>query len=464
MHLEHGAAWLHDPNSLPHSELHQDRFDRHPESVDVARRGASFLKNSALVALAPFALIGLQHTFRTSALHTAGGEHGPTPPASDPEFPRWIDRFTRASFDSGNQIEILRNGDETFPRLWADLTAAEHSIDFQTYYAESGQAAARTCAILAAKARAGVSVRVLYDPVGCRGLDGTYLEALRQGGAEVHVLRPLRISDLDRINHRVHSRVVVIDDGIGYTGDFGISDKWLGDGRTGGSWRSTNARFRGPALRQHSAVFETFWAEVTGNLIVEDGGFADSASSPGHHAGLLHSSPGVGSTAAERVWALTLAGARETCFIATGYFAPTATQVGSLAEAARRGVDVRILTASVRHTDAPPAYWAGRSCYDVLLQVGVRIYEYQPSMMHAKSWVVDGTWCSIGALNLDNRSVALNDEVALMVHDRELGTALSSMFMEDLAHSREVTRADLDRSRWTERARAWGARQINPLL
>ena len=422
------------------------------------------LATGVLMTLAPFALIGLQRTFRTSAPHclSEGDETHPSP--SDPTFPEWVERLTRAQFRPNNEVQILCNGDETYPRLWSDLEAAERSIEFQIYYAESGCVADRTFAILEKKARAGVRVRFLYDPVGCRGLDRRYVDALRSASVRAYPLRSLHLNNADRFNHRTHPRIVLIDGSLGYTGDFGLSDKWLGDGQSSGSWRSTNARFRGPALREHAAAFATLWTEATGELIAGEGLSVGPAIAGGEHAALLHTSPSVGSTPAERVWALTLATARETCYIASGYFAPTAGQARLLCAAARRGVDVRVLTASARHSDVPPAYWAGRGCYRELLEAGVKVFEYEPSMMHAKSWVADGIWCSVGALNLDNRSVALNDEVALMVHDAAFASRLTEIFRDDLKRARRITREELEQSGWRERTKAWGARQISALL
>lgn len=422
------------------------------------------LLGATLLSLAPFAALGVQRTFRKATIHRVEGEGTDPPAASDPGFPDWVERFTGARFRGGNEVEILCDGDETFPRLWSDLEGAERFIHFQTYFAESGRAAGVTFGLLQRKARAGVKVRFLYDPVGCRGLAEGDLDALRRAGVEAHPLRPFGIGNLDRANHRVHSRVVLVDGSVGYTGDFGISDRWLGDGRSRGSWRSTNARFVGPALREHAAAFAILWAETTGVMLASEGISADPAPGAEMRAALLHSIPGVGSTAAQRLWALTAEGARRSCYIASGYFAPTVGQEQSLVEAARRGVDVRILNAAPEHTDVPAAYWAGRSRYAALLDAGVRLYEYRPSMMHAKFWVVDGVWSSIGALNLDNRSVSLNDEVALMIHDRGLAGRLTGDFMVDLTYARRILPEDLERSGWRERAAAWVAARINPLL
>lgn len=463
--MSHGSTGARQPGDAEQDFSGRDERGRsvaHGAQRDT-RPPVHPLLGGIFLSLAPFALIGLQRTFRTSPHHSLP-EGGRRPSAADPDFPEWVEHLTRAVFRPGNAVEVLCNGEGTFPRLWSDLEGAQRSIDFQVYYAESGVVADRTFGILEQKARAGLRVRFLYDPAGFRGLSGDYLQALRDAGAGVYPQRPLHLAELYRANHRAHARIVLIDGRIGYTGDFGISDRWLGDGHSAKSWRSTNARFFGPALREHAAAFAVLWAEATGELDRGEGLSADPVHTGGKRAALLHTSPGAVRTPAERLWALTIGAARETCYIASGYFAPNDAQMRLLVSAAQRGVDVRVLTASARHADVPPAYWAGWSRYPELLRAGVCVHEYQPSMMHAKSWVVDGVWCSVGALNLDNRSVTLNDEVALLLHDAGVGEHLTRLFHGDLARSRRITLADVESGGWWDQARAWGARRISHLL
>jgi len=181
------------------------------------------------------------------------------------------------------------------------------------------------------------------------------------------------------------------------------------------------------------------------------------------YAGLLYTAPTLGSTAAERFFALSIAAARRTLFITTAYFAPDRNFVDLLAAAAQRGVDVRILTAGPR-TDVNVVRLAGRGWYETLLGSGVRIYEWQPTTLHAKTFVVDGEWSTVGSMNFDNRSMALNDEATLMVLDRKLGVEMDRMFLDDLRHSQEITREAFRARSWFERIAERGANWLTRLL
>jgi len=248
---------------------------------------------------------------------------------------------------------------------------------------------------------------------------GTVSAALRAAGVEVVAFRPLRISMLNVAQNRSHVRAIVIDGRIGWTGGFGIDDKWLGDGRSNGGWRDTNVRFEGPAVRQLEAAFAAAWTEATGELLT--GRITVPVARDGAvRAGLVYAPPTLGSTVAERFLALSVAAARKTLYITNPYFAPEDNFVDLLAAAARRGVDVRLLLSGPR-TDIRLARRAARARYDRLLAAGVRVFEWQPTALHAKTFVVDELWSSVGTMNFDNRSLVLNEEVTLMVLDPAFG-------------------------------------------
>jgi len=180
-------------------------------------------------------------------------------------------------------------------------------------------------------------------------------------------------------------------------------------------------------------------------------------------AGLLYTAPTMGSTAAERFFAVSIAGARKTLYITNSYFAPGRPFVELLGDAARRGVDVRILTAGPM-TDVKVVRWAGRSWYDTLLTAGVRIYEWQPTVLHAKTFVVDGQWVTIGSMNFDNRSLALNDEATLMVLDPAVGQRMDQVFLDDLRYSDEITLANFRKRSPVERVAERASNLIGRLL
>jgi cardiolipin synthase len=410
------------------------------------------------------ALIGFLHLTRGTAVRHVRGVATDGVPigVSEPQFPLIVTMMTGAGLSEGNRVEVTSNGDETYERLWADLRSARQSITLQLYYGAPGRMADTLGRILVDRARAGVRVFVLYDAFGTVDIPAGQREALRAAGISVEPFRPIRLSTLHLAQHRSHVRGIVIDSRIGWTGGFGIDDKWFGDGRTNGSWRETNVRFEGPAVRQLQAAFAAAWVEATGVLFTGRATL-DPKENGVVAAGLLHTSPTLGTTSAERFYALSIAGARKTLYITNSYFAPDRSFVQLLTVAAKRGVDVRILTAGPR-TDVKIVRWAGRAWYDTLLGAGVRIYEWQPTTLHAKTFVIDGQWSTVGSMNFDNRSMALNDESTLMVLDRAIGEEMSRHFLSDLQHAEEITISPFRRRSWFERIMERGAQLITRLL
>ncbi len=399
------------------------------------------------IPLALLAIVGLPHLFRSPLVRTViTHEPGVEPPGvTSLTFGPVFALLTGAPLTAGNTVQVLANGEATFPSLWRDLRAARRSITVQMYYAGPGAVVDTATRILAERARAGVAVHFMYDAFGAKDLPTRNLEALRSAGVRVAEFRPLRWYALDRASHRSHVRGIIIDGAIGYTGGFGFDDKWLGAGRRPGEWRETNARFTGPAVAQLQTAFIAQWAEATGQLLTGerflpfDGAPAATAAgaAAGIEAAVVYSPPLTGSTTAERLFALSIASARSRLYIANAYLVPDANFVQLLVAAARRGVDVRILTNSAQ-SDVKITWLAGRTRYETLLAAGVRIYEYRPTTIHAKVFVVDGAWSSVGTMNLDNRSLAYNDEVALVALDRSLGAILESRFLEDLDFADEI--------------------------
>ncbi|MGI8508100.1 MAG: phospholipase D-like domain-containing protein [Gemmatimonadaceae bacterium] len=396
-------------------------------------------------------LIGVLDVVRGTPVHTVGraGDKTGCPAIGDPFFREAIELFTGTKLEPGHAVEIFMNGDETYPRLWADLRAAQSSITLQLYYCNKGRMADMVHEILSERARAGVQVYFLYDAFGT-SLSSEYFDTLRQAGVSTEKFRPLSWKSMQKAQHRAHIRVIVIDGKVGYTGGFGIDDKWFGDGRQKDQWRDTNVRFTGPAVRQLQATFVVCWAEVSGRLLTSDLLFPPDSRPPEHVApdvappqgggmlaAVLHASPTIGSTSAERFFALSIAAARQRLYISNSYFVPDEAFRNLMCDAAKRGVDVRILTTS-SNTDVKSTWYAGRARYKGLLAAGVRIFEYQPVMMHAKTIVVDGGWMSAGSMNADNRSMSFNEESNLVVLDRTAAEYMEQLFMNDLQYSEEI--------------------------
>jgi cardiolipin synthase len=282
---------------------------------------------------------------------------------------------------------------------------------------------------------------------------------------EVAFLRPLHWYTLQKAAERSHVRVVVVDGRVGYTGGFGLADYWLGNGHAENEWRESNARFQGSSVAQLQAMFASGWAEATGQLITgavffPPQSFADVGPV---RAAILASVPTTGSTPAERFMALSITGARRTLYITNSYFVPDDDFRKLLVRAARAGVDVRVLTAGDK-SDVKTTVYAGRARYPELLVGGVRIYEYLPTMMHAKTFVVDGIWSTIGSLNFDNRSLVFNNESNIVALDERVGASLDSLFMDDLRYSKEIKLPEFERRSLGEKLLEWGADLLQRLL
>lgn len=413
-----------------------------------------------LLVFALFALVGVLAVTRGTPVRMvlAGGAHGPPAPG-DSLFARSMELYTGTHIDPGNRVEQVMNG-SAYPRMYADLHAARQTITMQMYYSLPGKVADSVKTILSERARAGVRVLLVLDAFGSQHLVGGWTDSLERAGVEVALLRRLHWYTIHQATDRSHVRVVVVDGRIGYTGGFGIADYWLGDGHHEEQWRESNIRFEGPTVMQLQAAFATAWAESTGELLTGPLFFPKETftSAPGTtHAGLLFTSPTTGSTPAERFLALSIVGARKRLWITNSYFVPDDDFRAMLERAAKRGIDVRILTVSGK-TDVKTTWYAGRHRYEELLRSGVRIYEYQPTMIHSKSIVVDGLWSSVGSMNFDNRSLAFNNESNLVVLDSAFGAQMDSTFLDDLRYAKEITLPEFSRrSAWSKLVEALAA-------
>lgn len=419
-----------------------------------------------LVAI--LALVGLLSITRdTPVSFVLPVEPDDRPPAiGEPEFARTMELFTGLHLEPGNTVQQLLNGDGTYPVLWRDLRAARRSITVQMYYSLPSTVADTLQVILIERARAGVRVLLLLDAFGSQNLGEEWQKPLTDAGVQVRLLRPLHWWTLHKAANRSHVRVVVVDGRIGYTGGFGLADYWLGGGRRKDEWRESNVRFTGPAVQALQASFAVGWAEATGVLLTGRLFYprdSTSDTSAATVAGLLFTQPTEGSTGAERFFALTIAGAQKRLWIANSYFVPNEDFRRLLARAAKRGVDVRILTVS-HQTDVITTRFAARAHYESLLESGVRIWEYQPTMMHAKTIVADGVFGTIGSINFDNRSMAFNNESALVVLDESFAGEMERVFEEDLRYSKQILLPEFRRRGIGQRLLEQGATLLSRLL
>lgn len=408
-----------------------------------------------------FLLLGFRYMVRGTPIRRirAGSRSEEGPPIDGPDFAHTLELLTRVDLLPGHEAQLFICGDETYPALWADLRSAKRSITMQMYYANKGSVADTLQQILIERARAGVKVLFLRDAFGASGLPDEYFERMQDAGVEVASFRPIKWYSIEKAYARSHIRVVTIDATIGWTGGFGLDDKWLGDGRSTDHWRDTTVRFIGPAVAHLQATFAAGWADATGQLLTGDTFFPDDPEEAGDgptgtavRAGLLHAAPTIGSTPAERFVALTIASACKRLWITNAYFVPDLDFVGLLTHAAERGADVRILVPS-DCIDSKTVYYAGQQPYGQLLAGGVRIFEYQPTMHHAKTIVADDCFGAVGTMNFDNRSMSFNDESMFMAYDSGFNDRLAAIFEEDLKYAQEITLESWhNRPLWTRAA------------
>ncbi|MGI9043142.1 MAG: phospholipase D-like domain-containing protein [Gemmatimonadaceae bacterium] len=421
----------------------------------------------AAILVLTLVLVGLLSLTRGGYVRTViteGDSEGP-PEVSDPLFPRSIELFTGTHIEPGNKIEILLNGEGTYPKLWEDLASAKETITMQMYYSQPGVVADTVAKYLSERARAGVRVLLLLDAFGSGTLTDEWKGGLREAGVEIGWLRKVRWYTLHKASQRSHVRAVVVDGRVGYTGGFGIADYWLGNGRQPEQWRETNVRFSGPTVAALQAAFAAGWAESTGELLTGDVFFppASFETEGTVKAGLMHSLPTIGSTPGERFIALSIAGSRKTLYISNSYFVPSADFCKLLINAAKRGVDVRVLTVSAE-SDVKTTWYAGRALYEKLLEGGVKIYEYKPAMMHSKTIVVDGLFSVIGSMNFDNRSIAFNNEAQIVALDAGVGQEMDEIFLEDLKYSEEIKLETFRQRPWLDKVKESGAQKLRRIL
>ena len=361
----------------------------------------------------------------------------------EPSFFRTIEAHTDAPIVGGNRIEVLLNGNETFPAILRDIRAAKSTITSAQYLYEGGSIAREIAQAFAERGRAGVKVRILLDDHGSGSAPAEIIDIMKQGGCEVEYFRRIEAEGiifpwkLLRYNYRSHRRVLVIDGKIGFTGGYGISDAWTGDGRTPDHWRDTNVRVEGPVVIFLQAAFAESWLETTGIAIGGENYFPRLDPVGNITGQIVKSSPSGGSFQNYMLFLLSINSAKKSILITNPYFIPDDVMTEALVKAAGRGVRVEILLPG--KIDSQLTYTASRSHYGPLLLGGIHVYEYKASLMHAKTIIVDSVWATIGSTNFDNRSFALNQEINLTVYNREIAQRLERIFADDLKYAERVT-------------------------
>ena len=396
----------------------------------------------AAVGLAWYASDSLRHRREGGKGYTLRGDVD----AGSPRFLRVVEALTGAPVSEGNHVDLLINGDRIFPAYLETIAGAEQTLNLLTYAYWTGDITREVAEAVCARARAGVECNVLVDALGGAKMDSSLLEPMAEAGVTFARFRPVKPYAVRRLTNRTHRKILVADGRVAMTGGVGIAEEWTGDAQDPGHWRDTHVRVRGPVVLGLQGAFAENWLEATGEVLagagylpeldpVEDGGPMQ----------VMRSSAGVGDTDVEALYFLAIASAKRSLDLTAAYFAPRPAFIEALAEAARRGVAVRILVPG-SHIDKEVVRVAGRSSYDQLLEAGIRIFEYTPTMLHAKTMVVDGVWSSVGSVNFDNRSFQLHDEATLCVQGAAFAALLNETLEADLEAAEEFTL-----ERWRQR-------------
>lgn len=341
---------------------------------------------------------------------------------------------TGVSILGGNRLTWCENG-EVFDAMERAVAAARHSIHVDVYIWKPGRVGDRLASLVARRAREGVAVRVLVDPMGSPNFEGSLLGPLREAGCEVRFFRPPRKRPF-AFTGRNHRKLVVVDGQVGFTGGFGIADEWDGEGLSPGAWRDANVRAEGPVVRQMQTAFTAHWLE-TGGALLPQAELERARPAGDARAAYVTSMDVQGLSHARWVTHIALMAARRRAWIANAYFVPPPEMLGSLLVTPSRGVDVRLLLPGP-HQDHPAVTRIQRRFYRRLRRNGVRVYEYQPSMMHAKTMLVDDRLVIVGSINFDFLSMDWLEEGCLVVDDRPFAAELEGHWHGDLARSREM--------------------------
>jgi cardiolipin synthase len=382
--------------------------------------------------------------YRPRRLYTSG----------DADFRRALGILLGPPLVPGNRITALVNGEQIYPAMLNAIRTAQTNITFETFVFRDAMGA-NFVEALSAAARRGVQVHMLLDWLGSRTMDSNLLAAARAAGCELLLYHPPSWYHLGRLNNRTHRKVLVVDGRTGFTGGVGMGVEWC-DGCNGlPPWRETHFKAEGPVVAQMQAVFVDNWIKATGRVLHGAEYFPKLASCGDMDAQMFGSSPVGGSESMHLMVLLALTAARTSIDIENAYFVPDKLTVEALCSAARRGVRVRIVVPG-RYTDARLGRWAAQGLYGALLEAGIQIFEYQPTMMHCKVLVIDALWSSVGSANFDDRSFRLNDEANLNVFSEELAREQIRLIDADIAKSRRMVLR-----RW--RGRALG-RRVNERL
>ncbi|MES2784144.1 MAG: cardiolipin synthase [Pseudomonadota bacterium] len=355
----------------------------------------------------------------------------------DPQFLRSMGIMMGPAIVDGNKATELINGDQIFPSMLEAIRSAKKTVLFETYIYWSGDIGHEFADALADRARNGVKVHVLLDWIGSAKAEASIIDKMKNAGVEVEKFHPLRWYNLARMNNRTHRKLLIVDGAVGFTGGVGIAPEWTGNGQDPNHWRDSHYRVEGPVVAQMQSVMLDNWTKTTGHVLHGEQYFPPLKPVGTQSAQMFASSPNGGSESMLMMYLLAITASTKSIDLSSAYFVPDEITRDALVAAVKRGVKVRIITPG-EHIDAETVRRASRGLWGDLLEAGVEIYEYQPTMFHVKCMIVDGMMTSVGSTNFDVRSFRLNDEANLNIYDRGFASRQTQVFEEDLKKSRRI--------------------------
>jgi cardiolipin synthase len=372
----------------------------------------------------------------------------------DPEFIGSALALANPVLVPGNKIQLLNNGDEYFPAMLKAIRGAHKTVNFEAFILYSDETGEQFRDALCERAQHGVEVRVLVDGIGSGWrLNNSDVRMMKKAGCKFAYYHPTHSWRVDRTNRRSHRRILVIDGVIGFTGGVGFADKWSGHAQDKLHWRDVHLCLEGPLVAQLQAAFQEHWSKTASEVLTGAGQFPPLRSSGELH-GQIVTSRSFSMAPIPLVQAVGFTAAEKRIWITNSYCTPTDDQVEQLVKAVKRGVDVRLLLPGPNN-DQPMTKSAGRAAYGQMLVGGVKIFEYQPTMIHEKSMVIDGSFSMVGSSNFDARSSEINEELDVVVYDPQFGHEMESIFENDLKQSREYTLEQFNKRSLWERTTEW---------
>ena len=349
-------------------------------------------------------------------------------------------------FSEGNSVSVLKNGDQIFPAMLDAIKQASKTIDFLTFVYWKGSVATRFAEALSQRAKEGVTVRVLLDAYGALPMEQKLVEMMSNSGVDVIWFRPLIRWKIWKTDNRTHRKILVCDDEIAFTGGVGIAEEWEGDARNPSEWRDTHFKIAGPAVSGIKSAFVENWIEANDNLNLDVVGEDNYQKTGDTLIQTVRTSASVRWSDIVLLYQSLIKLAKNRIWICTAYFNPDDTMVNLLTAAAKSGIDVRIMIPG-NHTDQPVTKVIAEDCFEDLLNADVKLFYYTKTMLHAKVILVDDELSCIGSGNFNQRSMLKDDEINLVLIDKEINKELSGHYEEDLSDAEKVVPG-----RWKKRS------------